>query len=333
MKVALLIVGMVFGALLTSVLRYEKPSHESLVCADSVYVNKFACVKQVISKGEYVDLKDELSTYIDMKKGDGSIQDVGIYFRDLRNGPTMGINEYAEFSTASLLKVPILIAYLDLADEDPTVLEQKIALRDGFEPASTSIQQVYAPPDELKKDTAYTIESLLSRLVRYSDNVSSEMLRAYLEVLTPHNTMDEVYRELGLVPEVSGGDYVITVKRYASVYRILYNASYLSLEMSEKALDMLSSSMFDRGIVAGVPKGTVVAHKFGERSFLETDPAVKPLRQLHDCGIVYFPENPYTLCVMTLGTDFTVLETVISDISKMVYAEVESRKIPVDGEE
>lgn len=328
MKATLLIVGMVLGIVLCNVFSNGNSPPDSLVCVDTVFVNKFACVEQVISKAEYVDLKEQLTEYVDAKKAEGDLQDVGIYFRDLRNGPTMGINEYAEFSTASLLKVPTLIAYLDLAEKDPSVMGQVIALREGFEPDSTSIRQEYAPPEELKKDTPYTVETLLTRLVRYSDNVASEMLRAYLDVIMFPHAIDEVYRELGLVPKEGNGDYVISVKRYASIFRILYNASYLSVEMSEKALQMLSTSAFDVGLVAGVPEGTVVAHKFGERSVAASEQSREPIKQLHDCGIIYFPDNPYTLCVMTLGTDFSKLETVISDVSRMVYSEVQSRVLP-----
>lgn len=328
MKFVVFTTGLALGILLTFVVQSHNPEHRESLCAETVFVNSFACLKQVITKGEYVDLKEEISRYIEEQKREGNLVGAGMYFRDLRNGPTMGIHEYEEYSTASLLKVPTLIAYLNLSDDEPSILSEEIALKDGFEGMGTEFSQYYAPPDELKKDTAYTVEALLTRLTRYSDNAASEMLRAYLGVISPDDIIGETYKELGLVPEQSGGDYVITVKRYASIFRILYNASYLSIEKSEKALRMLSESTFDQGLVAGVPKGTTVSHKFGERSFIETDPNVKPLRQLHDCGIIYFPENPYTLCVMTLGYDFEILETVISDISRMVYKEVESRKIP-----
>lgn len=102
-----------------------------------------------------------------------------------------------------------------------------------------------------------------------------------------------------------------------------YNASYLSKEYSQKVLEMLAAADFKLGLAAGVPPGVVVANKFGEREGLPDDQ-----KQLHDCGIIYFPENPYLLCVMmTQGPNFEYLPTIIKMVSKMVYDEVESRKL------
>jgi hypothetical protein len=72
-------------------------------------------------------------------------------------------------------------------------------------------------------------------------------------------------------------------------------------------------STFTQGIVAGVPAGTRVSHKFGEFS------AGTNLKQLHDCGIVYKPAHPYILCVMTQGNDFNNLAATIAKISKTVW--------------
>src|SRR5205085_892290 len=58
---------------------------------------------------------------------------------------------------------------------------------------------------------------------------------------------------------------IISLKDYSSVFRILYNASYLNHDSSENALSLLSQSTFKNALVAGVPAETVVAHKFGER--------------------------------------------------------------------
>ena len=48
------------------------------------------------------------------------------------------------------------------------------------------------------------------------------------------------------------------------------------------------------------------------------------IRQLHDCGIIYYPNNTYLLCIMTRGKDFKQLESVIAGISKTVYEVVAS---------
>ncbi len=328
MKAVVFLAGVLVGGFAYHAFWVSSPNPDALVCPESTFVNQFACIEPIISKGEYIATKQKIIEYIDEQKRQGTINDVGIYFRDLRNGPTMGINEYAEFSTASLLKVPILITYLNLLDSDPTIFDHEIALREGFETNEAGFKQHYAPPSALEKDAAYTVGMLLDRVVQYSDNVASEMLRAYLRVLTPDDILDETYKELGLVPDEGGGDYVISVKRYASMFRVLFNASYLSVEKSEKALEMLSASTFDAGIVAGVPEGIIVANKFGERGFYSADPNVPPMMQLHDCGIVYYPDNPYLICVMTRGNSFEALEPVIQNISRMIYEEVDSRRLP-----
>jgi hypothetical protein len=63
-----------------------------------------------------------------------------------------------------------------------------------------------------------------------------------------------------------------------------------------------------------------VAHKFAERSDPQTGE-----KQLHDCGIVYYPRHPYLLCVMTKGPGFEGLAGVVARVSRMVYSEVDAQ--------
>ncbi len=83
--------------------------------------------------------------------------------------------------------------------------------------------------------------------------------------------------------------------------------------MSQYALELLSETTFSDGIVAGVPGGTRVAHKFGFRQPSEAE------SQLHDCGIVYHPLATYILCVMTSGTDARQEAEGIAAISRVTY--------------
>jgi beta-lactamase class A len=325
-----LIIGIVLGAVVTlCAVQFIHSREVSSECDAYTYINNFACTKQVISKAEYSRLKIQLTEYIEHKKTDGSLIETGIFFRDLKAGPTMGINEYEEFSTASLLKMPTLVTYLRLAEKDPEILQQQLVVDEGIQTDVNQFNQTYPPKEQLEQNHPYTVDELLFRLGAYSDNIATEVLNMYLTTRsTDTDLLMETYKELGLVPDISGEDFVLSVKRYSSIFRSLFNGSYLSPKMSQKAFEYLSASDFKSGLVAGVPQDVVVVHKFGERTTLASDSESVEIKQLHDCGIVYFPENPYLLCVMTRGTEYKALEGVIRDISRMVYEEVDSRRLP-----
>ncbi len=322
------VIGALLGGLGTALYfspperKHDKPVYH---CYESEFINKFACLKPVIAKTEYANLRVSLETYIDEKKKTGGVSDVGIYFRDLKNGPTLGISEYDDFITASLLKLPTLIAYLRLAENKPSLLQETIIISESTMHNVQAVQDI-EPKEPIFPNTTYTIEELLRRLVVYSDNTALVALNEHLRILVPDvDILIETFKELGLMPDAVEGDYTLTVKRFSSVFYLLYNATYLSPEMSAKALTYLSQSAFTDGLVAGVPTTTPTAHKFGERTTTLSDGTIT--RQLHDCGIIYYPNNPYLLCVMTAGTEFSNLSTTIQDISRMVYEEVESRRI------
>jgi len=95
-------------------------------------------------------------------------------------------------------------------------------------------------------------------------------------------------------------------------FRVLYNGTYLNNQSSEFALQLLSQSDFNQGIVAGLDRPMVVAHKFGERILGNT-------AQLHEYGIVYLDGQPYLLGVMSSGSNLKDLSEVIATISQRAY--------------
>jgi beta-lactamase class A len=243
-----------------------------------------------------------------------------VYFRDLDAGPTMGINEHTDYIPASLLKVPLVLTYLDLSESDPGLLGQKIPYGSGV--AERVPNQTFKPSTLLREGALYTVKELIEHAIVNSDNVAAELLYEHLDTLGGKALLSETYRNLGIIEMGSDLDKeAVNTKSYGSIMRMLYNASYLNQENSELFLKLLSESEFKDGLRAGVPESITVAHKFGER-FAEDG-----RKQLHDCGIVYFPRNPYLLCVMTKGSDFGKLAAVIKTISSEVYKEVDSRRI------
>lgn len=264
------------------------------------------------------ETKDKLETEVQDKNPDIHLS---VYFRNLNNGPWFGISEDAGFSPASLMKLPILIMYLKWAEFFPEILEKKITVQTPSE-----INQIIKPTKQLELGKEYSITDALYYTIVYSDNTAVETLLSII----PVEIQERILGDLG-IPSIQKSlaeqrDYVLSVREYASFFRILYNASYLERSFSENALDLLSQTTFNEGIRANIPKNIAVAHKFGEREIMQKDGTM--LHQLHDCGIVYQPNYPYLLCVMTRGsTDYDKLKEVIQQTSNIIYTEV-SKKFP-----
>lgn len=274
--------------------------------------------RTVIKKHPYSTFVEELEQYIDDEISNNKTKHVSVYFRDMQYGPTFGIEANEQFAPASLLKVPLLITYLDLVEKDSALLSKKTS----YSQVVTKVEQSRKEVPPLEPNTQYTIEDLLSRMIVYSDNVAYWLL---LDFLTKTYSEEDLYantlKELGLINPRNSIENTMTVKSYSSLFRQLYNSSYLSPDMSEKALDLLTKSKYTMGLVAGLPANLKVAHKFGELGGLPNGE-----KQLHDCGIIYYPDNPYLLCIMTRGDDFVELTQVIKVISEKVYKEVDSRR-------
>jgi len=255
------------------------------------------------------NMQDSINKYINSIIANKSVTRASVYFRDLNNGPWFGINEHDDFAPSSLLKTPVMMAYFKEAEDDPTILTQKIKYTK--DPAGL-IAQNFPPKEHLEKGKSYTVEYLIERMIAGSDNVALGLLEANIDP----DKIDKVTIDLGITTATnSTPDDFMDVQEYSTLFRVLYYATYLNKDYSEKALGILSKSEYDQGLVASVPGNIIIAHKFGERHLPNGE------SQLHDCGIVYYPNRPYLLCIMTRGTNFNDLSTTIRQISNKVYNE------------
>jgi beta-lactamase class A len=274
--------------------------------------------KPVINKSSYMTFETYLQNQIQIWEDQKDADRISVYFRDLQNGPVFGINEDDHFISSSLLKLPVAITILKLAETNPGLLDE--SFKAG--PITKELEQFFKPEKQIEAGQVYTVEEFLKYSLIYSDNWANLAINKILEVLYPGKDMVlETLLDLGLIEPSDVFQKDISTRSYSSIFRILYNSSYLSSELSNKALDILSQSTFNQGIRAGLPEDLKTAHKFGERELTDGK------NELHDCGIIYYPNNPYLLCVMTEGDDIEKLSGIISNISRMVYEEVDSRKI------
>lgn len=277
-------------------------------------------VKTLGSQQKYIPFEEEVRENIKTHIIDNNPDiEIAYYFRNLRNGPWFGYNEETIFAPASLMKLPVTMAYMKWAEEDSTVFGKIFS---GIV-ETNSIQNII-PWQSIRAGGTYSLDELFKYSLIYSDNNANSTLLANI----PQDLLFRVFRDLN-IPIIDNleqwEDEYITVKEYASFFRILFNSSYLSRTSSEYLLKIMSLAENVRGIKQKLPKDIVVTHKFWERWGVSKVTGTVT-QQFHDCGIVYYDKYPYLLCVMTRWSkDFDKLESIIEDISYEVYSAISKR--------
>jgi len=265
---------------------------------------------------EYDNFDRQISDYVKSSNSARFSDSISVYLRDMNSGHWTGYNEADTFEPSSMLKVAVAISYYRKAVEQSDATSESVdsfLAKQLFYPGPDDTGQNYPPVVHLKPGY-YSYMDLITDMIENSDNVATDLL-----VKNNNDEFNKVYKDFRLPPPVAdGADDYMTARSYSVIFRTLYNSTYLPWDYSEEVLRLLASTTFTNGLVAGVPSGTVVSHKFGEHSNAFTNGTVVS-RELHDCGIVYYPGRPYFICVMTKGHNFKYLEKVIADISKLAY--------------
>ncbi len=279
---------------------------------------EIACI--VSSHENYLEknviIESKIKSFIDYSTRNKKANNVSVFIRDLSTKQWIGINENVNFAPASLLKLPLLIAYYKLSEIEPDIFYQK-NIYNGPSEFNDKMQNI-KPEKTLEPGKEYTIEELLYRMIVYSDNNALE----FLFKLIDNNFVNKVFIDLGIyVPTSSNLETkFLSSKTYGGILRALFNSNYLKPQNSEKVLDLLTKTTFNDGLKAGVPKEIKIAHKFGERRLVDQENNTVS-QNLYDCGIVYGPSSSYILCVMTNGSNLGNLKEIIKNISQITYQE------------
>jgi len=271
--------------------------------------NKFTLLSSSIAWMETEDFLAKQETYIinyrEMKQqvidqlATSPDEQYGFYFEDLSTGSWIGINEKQQFMPMSLFKVPLMVAILEKIQDGTLSLNQTTLI----EPEDLDNQS----GDLASKGAGYeiSIKELLTIMIRDSDNTAMNVLASRF---TTNEDYIQVISIMGL-PDPSN-QQSISPKEYSNIFRSLYFSTYLRRPFSQLALTILLDTKFNSQLPAGIPEDVKVSHKVGfdvTKGFY------------HDCGIVYKPEHPYLICIMSQNTTQEKADKMISAISKIVY--------------
>ncbi len=248
----------------------------------------------------FLDLRTRLRSQVEPYK-----DTYAFYFEYLPTGTSVGVNEKAEFPAASLLKVPVVMAYrhqVERTGEDP---DREVSIR------SDEIDKTFGTLYKSGAGAKIKLSEAERLALVESDNTAARVLTDNVSV----DDFSEIYEGLDISLKEGDSGVILTAKSYASILKSLYFAGLLSKDNSQYILDLLDKSIFNDKLPAGVPSRVNVAHKIG---VLGDD-------LFMDCGIVYVPNRPYLLCMISVSSEDVARERMVK-MSKTVYDFVSSRK-------
>lgn len=220
------------------------------------------------------------------------------------------------FSSASLIKVPILLGVLNYLDGNNQSLEQeiKVAPEEWVDFSVISEQR-------LEQSTIY---ELLVWMIITSDNTATNVLIDFLGM----DALNQYFRQIGLkqttiqrkmmdfVRLEKGFDNTTSASDMALLFSRIYRRDLLSSAFSELTLDILSRQRIHESLSRYLVDDVKLAHKTGGLETVD-----------HDAGIVYSSSGDYLIGVfVTEVTNNDHARQLIGRISKVVYEYLVKRK-------
>jgi beta-lactamase class A len=251
--------------------------------------------------------------------------DVAVALRTLDRRDELLIQPDVEFHAASTMKVPVMIELFRRATAGELRLDDTVPVTNTFHSivdGSPYTLDVSGPPDDALMDRPggrISYRDLCEAMITVSSNLAANLLIEHLGAAKIQRTTDRLgasrMRVLRGVEDNKAFDRGLNNTTTARALLVLMEQLSHGGAGDERATDemlaMLERQQVNDRIPAGLPAGTVVAHKTGDIT-----------RIRHDAAIVYGP-RPFVLIVLVRGIDDGAkADALIASIARQVYAEV-----------
>ena len=209
-----------------------------------------------------------------------------IYVWDYETQNYIDINASTVYSTASIIKIPILIDLFKSIEAGQISLDEKMHLTEYYRSEGSGNMQFKA------RNSSWTIDRLANLMITQSDNTATNMLVAKVGSMTDVN---QSIRDWGLknteikewLPDLNGNNVTTAREMGTMLYNIDSNEKFISEKSRAKIFEYMGHVHNDRLIQAGLGKGSVFFHKTGDIGTM-----------LGDAGIVITPAGQKYIVVI-----------------------------------
>jgi beta-lactamase class A len=221
---------------------------------------------------------------------------VGVSIQNLATGETLSIRGDEKFPSASLIKVSVLVALLDEVRKGTIRLDDPLVMLARDRVGGSGVLQ------HLHGGLGLTVEDAARLMIAISDNTATNLLLDKVPMRMVWAKMDSLglpatrihsktflrITSVAMDSSVRYGVGVTTPDETVRLFALLHRGQAVSPQMDSLALAMLRANEDYDKLVRWLPDGAAAAHKSGDVD-----------QSRNDCGILYGPDAPVALCVMT----------------------------------
>jgi len=229
--------------------------------------------------------------------------DVGIAFHTLDGKDEWYSRADESFHAASTMKVPVLIELFHQVKDGKLKLSDPLAVQNEFRSIADGSPFKLDAADDSEADLykaegqTRTISQLAELMITVSSNFATNLLIEKLGVENIRATVHSLGAEgMNVLRGVEDGkafekgmNNTTTARGLATLMTAIADGKAVDAESSKQMIKILERQKFNEAIPAGLPTGTVVAHKTGDITKVH-----------HDAAIVY-TRRPFVLVILVRG--------------------------------
>lgn len=242
-----------------------------------------------------------------LKAKHSSLQPV-MYFLDLDTGNYADLGGDKVFPTASIIKLPILIAFFQDVDAGKIRLNETLVMTPDL---------IVGGSGELQDRPAYSKLSALdtvTKMITISDNTATNMIIKRMGGLS---VLNQRFRSWGLtktalrnwLPDLRGTN-TTTPKELVRLLALVDKQQLLSPQSRSQALDILRRVRNRSLLATGIGRGATIAHKTGDIGFM-----------LGDAGLIEMPNGKHYLAAVLVKSGYNdpLARDFTQEVSRIVY--------------
>jgi beta-lactamase class A len=248
--------------------------------------------------------------------------DVAVAFRTLDGTSEWLSRADDSFHAASTMKVGVLIELYRQIREGKVKLTDSLEIRNEFHSLVDGSRYALDPNDDSETDLykalgeTRTLEQLSELMITVSSNLATNLLMGKLGVQNIRATVRNLGADGMIILRgvedgkafAQGLNNTTTARALLQLMEAIGKGQAIDEDSSRRMLAVLERQAFNEDIPAGLPPGTVVAHKTGEITGIE-----------HDAAIVFAP-RPFVLIILTRGfTKPQDAATLMATIARRLY--------------